>query len=57
MLQKSSLFSQALLVDDLRFITERTIYSRTGDVAAWASLAITVAALLTTGRLRYNKQF
>jgi apolipoprotein N-acyltransferase len=56
-MQKSSLFSQALMVEDLRFITERTIYSRTGDVAAWASLALTVAALLGTARLRYNKQF
>ena len=53
-LQKSPLFSQLLLVEDLRFITEQTIYTRIGDVAAWGSLAITVAALLASARLRYN---
>jgi apolipoprotein N-acyltransferase len=52
--QKSGLFTQELLVADLRFITARTIYTRAGDVIAWASLAITVAALLATARVRYN---
>ena len=52
-IQKTGLFTQAMLVADLRFITERTIYSRIGDVVAWASLAIAVAALLA-GR-RYHK--
>jgi apolipoprotein N-acyltransferase len=45
-LQKSDLFEQVLLVDDLRFISERTIYSRTGDLVAWLSLAGTLAALM-----------
>jgi apolipoprotein N-acyltransferase len=53
-LEKTPLFTQELLVADLRFVTARTIYSRFGDVAAWASLAITVAALLATARVRYN---
>src|SRR6185436_8186782 len=56
-IEKSALFTQALLVADLRFITARTIYSRLGDAIAWASLAITIAALLATARVRYNKQF
>jgi apolipoprotein N-acyltransferase len=51
-LQKTPLFTQELLVADLRFVTARTIYSRFGDVVAWASLAITAAALLATARLR-----
>ena len=31
---------------DVRFITDRTIYSRIGDLVAWLSLALTAAALL-----------
>jgi apolipoprotein N-acyltransferase len=41
---------QATTIDTIRFISERTIYSRFGDVAAWGSLALTVAALLATIR-------
>ena len=54
-IEKTPLFTQALLVADLRFITAHTIYSRVGDAVAWASLAITVAALLATARVRYNQ--
>ena len=53
-IEKTPLFTQALLVADLRFITAQTIYSRIGDAVAWASLAISVAALLATARVRYN---
>ena len=41
-----------MLVADLRFIRERTVYSRIGDVVAWLSLALTVAALLASARVR-----
>jgi apolipoprotein N-acyltransferase len=51
-LEKSQLFEQRTLVADLRFIREQTIYSRTGDVVAWLSLAISAAALLATRRRR-----
>ena len=51
-MQRSALFEQALLVGDLRFIRERTIYSRIGDLVAWASLAFTIAALVVAFRLR-----
>jgi apolipoprotein N-acyltransferase len=47
-LASAGLFEQAMLVEDLRFITERTIYSRIGDLAAWLSLALTAAALLAS---------
>jgi apolipoprotein N-acyltransferase len=47
-LQKTTLFTPAVLVADLRFITDRTIYSRIGDAVAWLSLALIVAALLAT---------
>ena len=36
------------MVDDLRFLQHRTIYSRIGDLVAWLSLALSVAALLAT---------
>jgi apolipoprotein N-acyltransferase len=51
-LAKSSLFEQSLLIGDLRFIRHRTIYSRTGDLVAWLSLALSAAALLATRRMR-----
>ncbi len=51
-LERSGLFEQALLVADLRFIRERTVYSRIGDLVAWLSLAATAAALLATLQVR-----
>jgi apolipoprotein N-acyltransferase len=53
-MQRSELFEQALLVGDLRFIREPTVYVRIGDVAAWASLALTLAALLVSFKLRVH---
>jgi apolipoprotein N-acyltransferase len=51
-IEKSRLFEEALLVRDLRFIKERTVYGRIGDAIAWLSLAATLALLLTTRRVR-----
>ncbi len=39
-------------MQDVRFISDRTIYARFGDLVAWLSLAFTVAALLATRRVR-----
>jgi apolipoprotein N-acyltransferase len=50
-IEKTDLFHEAILIGDLRFITERTIYSRIGDVVAWLSLAVTLAALLASCRI------
>ena len=50
--EKTDLFHEAILVGDLRFITARTIYSRIGDLVAWLSLALTVAALAVSVRIR-----
>jgi apolipoprotein N-acyltransferase len=47
-LEKSRLFEQTTLVADLRFVRDRTLYSRTGDLVAWLALAATAAALLAT---------
>jgi len=49
-MQASNMFQSAVMVEDLRFLTDRTIYSYIGDVAGWAGVAITVAALLSTRR-------
>jgi apolipoprotein N-acyltransferase len=43
--EKSAIFEQAGMVVDVRFLKGRTVYSRIGDVAAYASLAVTVLAL------------
>lgn len=51
-LQKSALFEQDLLIEDLRFITAHTVYTRVGDLVAWLSLALTAAAALAAVRLR-----
>jgi apolipoprotein N-acyltransferase len=49
-LQESEMFQSAVLVDDLRFLTTRTIYSRSGDVVGWASVFVTALALVATRR-------
>jgi len=49
---KTQLFEQATVVRDIRFIADRTIYSRIGDLVAWLSLALTAAALLSGWRVR-----
>jgi apolipoprotein N-acyltransferase len=51
--RQSAIFEQTGLVEDVRILTARTIYSRIGDVIAYFSMAITVLALvLLNGRKR-----
>jgi apolipoprotein N-acyltransferase len=45
---KTGLFESGILVQDLRFLADRTVYNRIGDLVAWLSLAVTVAALLAS---------
>jgi apolipoprotein N-acyltransferase len=49
---RTGVFEPAVVVEELRFLRERTIYNRTGDLAAWLSLALTGAALLAAWRTR-----
>jgi apolipoprotein N-acyltransferase len=51
-LAKTALFETAVVVRDIRFLTDRTIYSRIGDLVAWLSLALTAAALLGASRVK-----
>jgi apolipoprotein N-acyltransferase len=47
---RTALFEPAVVVRDIRFLQDRTIYSRIGDLAAWLSLAAVIAAFLATFR-------
>jgi apolipoprotein N-acyltransferase len=49
-MQRSNMFQSAVMAEDVRFITDRTIYSRIGDVVGWLSVALTGAALLASRR-------
>jgi apolipoprotein N-acyltransferase len=51
-LARTPLFEQRVVVQDVRFITDRTVYSRIGDLVAWLSLVLTAAALLAAWRVR-----
>jgi apolipoprotein N-acyltransferase len=48
--QRSAIFEQVGLVEEVRFLKSRTLYSRAGDVVAYASMALVVAALLAFRR-------
>lgn len=50
--EKTDLFHEALLVADLRFIKERTVYSRIGDLVAWLSLGVSLLAFALSFRRR-----
>jgi apolipoprotein N-acyltransferase len=51
-LERSALFEQAVIVRDVRYLQTRTLYSRIGDLVAWLSLVVVVAALPASGRMR-----
>jgi apolipoprotein N-acyltransferase len=51
-LQRSNMFQSAVMAEDVRFLTGRTIYSRIGDVVGWASVALTLAAIFASRRPR-----
>jgi apolipoprotein N-acyltransferase len=44
-LAQTALFVPTSIVVDVRALTSRTIYSRTGDLVVWFSMAATLAAL------------
>jgi len=53
-IEKTDLFTPGIVVHDVRFLHDETIYTRFGDLVAWLSLALTVAALLATRRLKVH---
>ncbi len=51
-IERSPLFDQAVLVGEVRFLTDRTVYSRIGDVLVYLCAAVTLAALVAGARAR-----
>jgi len=51
-MQKSEMFQSAVMAEDVRFLTDRTIYSRIGDVVGWGGVAYTLAGLILSRRTR-----
>ena len=48
--RQSAIFEQAGLVEDVRLLTSRTLYSAIGDAVAYLSIAVTALALAMIGR-------
>ena len=48
--RQSGIFEQDALVEEVRFLKVRTIYSRIGDAIAYVAIAIVAAGLLTLKR-------
>ncbi len=51
-LLRTGLFETAVRVQEVRFLRERTIYSRVGDVVAYGCVALTAALLVAARRRR-----
>jgi apolipoprotein N-acyltransferase len=49
-LTASALFVEGQWTMDVRLIDDRTVYSRIGDVVAWASMLVTMVALIVAAR-------
>jgi apolipoprotein N-acyltransferase len=49
-LAASALFVEGQWTMDVRLIDDRTVYSRIGDVVAWASVLVTMVALIVAAR-------
>jgi apolipoprotein N-acyltransferase len=47
---ESAIFEQVTLVEDVRFLTRRTVYSVIGDAIAYVAIALTASALIVVGR-------
>jgi apolipoprotein N-acyltransferase len=48
--RKSEIFKEVDLIEEVRLLQHRTIYSRVGDVVAYASLAVMVLALFASAK-------
>ena len=51
-IDQSAIFQQVGMVEQVRLLKTRTIYSAIGDVIAYVSIALTAAALITVGSRR-----
>ena len=48
----SGIFEQIVIVQEVRLLTSRTLYSVVGDVVAYVAIALTASALMVLGRRR-----
>jgi len=48
--RQTALFEPAVVVEEARFLTDRTVYSRIGDVVAYAAMAVVALALIMIRR-------
>jgi apolipoprotein N-acyltransferase len=53
--EASQMFEPAVLVDDVRFLSERTVYAQIGDLFAYLCTAVTAAAFLASRRSRKSE--
>jgi apolipoprotein N-acyltransferase len=53
-LAASGIFEPAVMVEDVRFVTARTIYTRIGDVFVYASVIVTLALLVLARAPRHT---
>ena len=51
-LERTAIYQPAIVVGDVRLLTSSTLYSRAGDVFAYASAVATLALVLLSGRRR-----
>lgn len=49
-LERSALFTETVIVRDVRFLRASTVYARIGDAFAWASALLTLAAVVAVRR-------
>jgi apolipoprotein N-acyltransferase len=49
---QSAIFEQVTIVEEVRFLSRRTIYSVIGDAIAYVAIALTASALIVVGRRR-----
>jgi apolipoprotein N-acyltransferase len=49
---RSGIFEQVGMVEDVRFLSTRTMYARVGDIVVYASIVITIVALVAVRKRR-----
>ena len=55
MLAQTAIFEPAVVVGEARFLRGRTIYTRIGDVFAYASVVVTLVMLVLVGGVIHDR--
>jgi len=51
---RTNLFEEAVVVGDVRFLDDLTVYARIGDAVPWASVALTLLIVARALRARHR---